>query len=156
MRTIGRAMAAVVLAASSTSVLADSWTTMEEESISLSYGSQDAAKLEIFCDKDSQIVVPEPGRVKPSAPVVFTFVEAGKTKTIQLDTEICGVDGLTCTDRKNGEISAYKKTVRGKKQALAWAEKTSSFSVKGPTINLSMKANNTVFAKFAASCKKWK
>jgi len=151
-----RRIAASLLAASSTSALADDWRTMKEESISLSYGTQTGAKLEIFCDKDSQVVVPEPGHVKPSGTVTFSYVVDGKTKTLRLDTEICGSDGLTCTDRKDGEVSAYKKTIPGKKLALAWAEKATSFSVKGPTIELTMKPNKAVFATLAAACKTWK
>jgi len=145
----------VMVMVSSTFVLADGWSMSEEESISLSFGTLENAKLEIFCDRDTQIVASEPPGVKVSGPVIFSFIEGGKAKTLQLDTEVCGADGLTCSDRKDGEVSAYKKTIRGKKQALAWAEKATAFSIKGPTIDLTMQPDKAVFAKFAKACKKW-
>lgn len=148
-------IAAALVVLSTGCAAADGWSTMEEESVSLSYGTTGAAKLEIFCDKNSEIVVYEPRHVRPSGPVVFTYVQGGRSKSVELKAEVCGGE-LTCTDRKDGEVSAYKKRISGKAQALDWAQKALSFSVKGPTLDMSMNPDKAVFAKFAASCRKWK
>lgn len=142
------------VASAATPALADRWTTMEEESISLSYGTDGAAKFEIFCGGTSQIVVPEAVGVKPGGDVEFSFITEGKTKTIVLKPDVCGGE-TQCTDRAAGEVSSYSITRPSKKAALKWA-KSPSFTVKGPSINLAMNADTDVFNTFVASCTKHK
>lgn len=133
-----------------TPALADRWTTMEEEAISLSYGTDAAAKFEIFCGDSSEIVVPQPSGTKPGGDVVFSYTAGGKTKSIILKPDICGGE-TQCTDRADGDVSSYSLSRPSKKAALTWAN-SPSFTVKGPAIDLAMDADADVFKTFVASC----
>lgn len=138
---------------------AQQWKIYKEESVSLEY--RNAADTELMfavqcASRQSEIVIPLPPGIKPpaQAPVLEVTEQAG-FYPMKLSWDVCGGEE-TCTDRSNGDIWTYYVRVKYNHLALRFADKAVSLRINAPGVSLSATADKTVFAQFAALCRKWR
>lgn len=140
---------------------AQSWEVSEEESVSLELMKPDkaASLLRIGCDsQNSEIAVPVPPPGHEPQQTAFDVALTGQDggiRRLSLKPQICGGE-ITCTDRKNGMVSAYEYRQSGRKTALEIVGQAKSISVSLPDVAITAEADAKAFAAFTKLCKSWK
>jgi hypothetical protein len=143
------------LAVVATTPAAAQWSVFDEEAVSLAYGPENNKVFSISCARSSSdVVVVVPPGIKPrSTSAVLTVKEGAASRSLTLTAEVCGGE-TTCTDRGVGEVYIYRLLQKGKTLPLALADRATAFSIDAPGAQLDITADRSVFARFAAMCRK--
>ncbi len=138
---------------------AQQWKIDQGEAVSLEYrnAADTESMLSVSCGAGySDIAIGLPPGIKPpaSAPELRVREQSG-VQTIKLQWDVCGGE-LTFTDRPAGDASSYFVKAKDKQLALRFAERALSLDIDAPGIKLAAPADKTIFARFAAMCRKQK